>query len=243
MFFNLKIGLQQNKKGSLFHIFFISLVFFSNILSAQWKLTPYLEYKSTIVNKNNIEFNFLADYFFKKDYSIHSGVKYTTSDVGSFFIQGDWMYNLSENKKIDLGIYNKYIYNRYHSYNIQEFTVILAGELQTRLFDLTIGASNRRYWPIRQTEKPTVEMINFIYELKGRIFEKDHKYNLTLIASNTDAFYVERIQMVYLKAAGNYKINNRINVFLEGTFIPAGVFNLTADYYGYSIKNGVEITF
>jgi hypothetical protein len=231
------------QKGSIVLYFFISLMFFSNTLLAQWQVTPYLEYKSTIVNKHNIGFNFLTDYSFKKHYSIHSGVKYATSDIGYFFIRGDWMHNLSEIKKIDLGFYNKYIYNRYFLYNMQEFTIILAGKLQTRYFDLTIGASNRRYWPIRQHEKPTVEKINYAYELRGRIFEKDHKYNLTLVATNTDDFYVERMQMVYLKTAVNYRINNKINIFFEGTFIPAGVFNLTADYYGYSIKNGVEITF
>lgn len=231
-----------NKKP-LFYVFFISLVFFSNKASAQWKITPYLEYKSTVVNNNNIGFSFLTDYSFKKNFSLHSGVKYATSDVGSFFIQGDYMYNLSRTKKINIGLYNKYIYNRYSCYNIQEFTAILAGKLQTKHFDLTVGATNRRYWAIQQNEKPTVEKINFIYELRGRIFENDHKYNLTLIASNTDDFHVERVQTIYLKAAGNYRVNNKFNVFLEGTFIPAGVFHLAANYYGCVIKSGVEITF
>jgi hypothetical protein len=153
------------------------------------------------------------------------------------------MYNISRTKKIDIGIYNKYLYNRYFSYNIQEFTGILAGKLQTKYFDLTIGVTNRRYWAIQQNEKPTVEKINCIYELRGRIFEKDHKYNLTLVASNADDFLVERLQTIYLKAAGNYRVNNKFNVFLEGTFIPAGVFHLAADYYGCVIKSGVEIIF
>ena len=106
-----------------------------------------------------------------------------------------------------------------------------------------MGATNRRYRAIRQNEKPTVERINFIYEFKGRIFEKEHKYNLALIASNTDNFHVERVQTIYIKAAGNYRINNTMNIFLEGTFIPAGVLHLAANYYGSVIKSGVEILF
>lgn len=230
-------------KKPLFYASFISLVFFSNTASAQWKVTPYLEYKSTVVNKNNIGFSFLTDYSFRNNLSLHSGVKYATSDVSSFFIRGDYMYNLSEKKKIDIGLYNKYIYNRYSCYNLQEFTAIIAGKLQTKHFDFTLGATNRRYWAIKQNEKPTIEKLNFMYEIKGRIFENSHKYNLSFSASNTDDFLVERVQTIYLKAAGNYRINNKMNLFLEGTFIPAGVFHLAANYYGNVIKSGVEITF
>jgi hypothetical protein len=238
-------GLNKNifRDKSLFYIFFISLALSSNTLSAQWRVTPYLEYKSTIINENNIGFNFLTDYSFKKNVNIHSGVKYATADAGHFFIQGGYMYNLSENKKIDAGLYNKYLYSRYSLYDIREFTIILAGKLHTRHFDLTLGASNRRYWAIRHDEKPTVEIVNVIYEFRGRIFERKHKYNITLMASNFDDFCVERMQFMYLTATGNYRINNKINIFLGGVFIPAGVFNLTADYYGYNIKSGIEITF
>lgn len=230
-------------KKPLFYAAFFLLVFVSNVTSAQWKVTPYLEYKSTVVNKNNIGFSFLAERSFKRNFNLQSGVKYATSDVGSFFIQGNYIYNLTRSKKLDIGLSNKYIYNRYYRYNIQEFTAIFAGKLQTKYFDFTVGTSNRRYWAIWQNEKPTIERINFIYEFRGRVFENNHKYNLSISASNTDDFLVERVQTIYLKAAGNYKITNTLNLFLEGTFIPAGVFHLAANYYGSIIKCGAEITF
>ncbi|WP_163629320.1 hypothetical protein [Paludibacter sp. 221] len=221
---------------------FLLFAFHLGTISAQWSMRPYLEYKSSAIH-DNIGAACIAGYAFEDIYSVHAGGKIQSAGLGSFFAQGDFMWTVSEEKRIDAGFYNKYIYCNYFLYDIQEFTVAVAGVLKTRYVDVTLGFSNRLYWNVRYDEKAIYERANFLYEIKGRVFEEEHKYNLIFSISNIDDFYIERVQFLHLKAGGRYKLNGNVSLFLDAGFIPAGFFHLVSNYYAGFFKSGVELSF
>lgn len=230
-------------KHLLFIFLFLSMTCVANKLFAQWSVSPQLEYKSSIVNENNIGLICLGEYSFPKIYSVRAGAKYAMAGMGFFFAQGDFMWNVSESKKIDCGFYNKYIYSNYFLYNMQEFTVAIAGKLRTRFFDVSLGVLNRTYWDTNSIKRNVSEQVNFLYEFEGRIFGNERKYNLALVLSNTDDFYIERIQYAQFKVLGNYKLNNHVNLFLGSGFMPAGFFHLSTNYHAWFLRSGVDFKF
>lgn len=84
-----------------------------------------------------------------------------------------------------------------------------------------------------------VEPFNIYYEFHVNILPMVEKWDLQFMITNNEIFELERHYQPSFIVACSHNIGNRFGIMLNVGCRPAGMFNMSADYYNSFIKTGV----
>jgi hypothetical protein len=74
--------------------------------------------------------------------------------------------------------------------------------------------------------------------------KNNNLWNIGLRISNYDNFQMERPQQPIFSIIGKYSIKNKpINLFLEAAMKPSGIFHISANFYEFTSKIGINYSF
>ncbi len=119
-------------------------------------------------------------------------------------------------------------------------------------FEILVG-TNFRTFSLRKKaydEPGTVENsgaihenLNLMYSICFNINSFYARWNAGLTVTNTDYFLINQETNPYFNLHGSYKINHKVCLFAEAWYKNAGLFNLSANYFGFIMRGGITWKF
>ena len=80
---------------------------------------------------------------------------------------------------------------------------------------------------------------NMVYSLGYQIKPADHPWNAGIALTNLDHFLMNQETNPMLYVHGNYEVIPDLDLFMEAWYKHAGVFNISANYFGFFFRTGV----
>lgn len=221
-------------------IFYLTLfIFFLGTVTAKENLK--LKSSLELGSNNTVPFSvgWIVEPYWEIDKraDLYGGVKIANEEKFSYYIANTIKFPFNE---VELQIQEKFLYNSFGAWNIQEYSIFGGLRLFTTHFDGLLGVSSRLIKPLQPiTYESIVEPFNWQYDVGLRLFKTSNPWNLRLGASNFDTFYFERMESLILSLKAEYNISKKISLYCNGILNPAGNFHLSANYYGYYIQTGM----
>jgi hypothetical protein len=202
-----------------------------------------LKLKSSLELGNNktipFSIGWIAEPYWEIDkrVDLYGGIRIANEQRFSYYIANTIKFPLN---KLELQIQEKFLYNSFGVWNMQEYSVFGGLQLYAPHFDVLLGVSSRLIKPLQPiTYESIVEPFNWQYDVGLRLFKTSNPWNLRLGASNFDTFYFERMESLILSLKGEYNLSKKFSIYCNGILKPAGNFHLSANYYGYYIQTGM----
>lgn len=168
---------------------------------------------------------------FRSNFSINAGVQYNT--IGKTTLEARPAYNIPfEWGK--LSVEPMATFTNLGSTN--SFTAGAGAAVASKGISARLGYYYRLYFG--HGSKIT-EPFNIYYELRAHFLKKVDNWNLDLVITNCEAFELERHYQPSFIAEGCYYPAQKLGISFGIGCKPAGMFNMSADYYQSYIKTGV----
>ena len=166
-----------------------------------------------------------------KGFSINGGVQYNTIGRGSVEARPTYSHDLSWG---ELSVDMLLDYARQASIN--NFVAGAGIGLSSKWIGGKLGYYCRLYGGVGGG---VVEPFNIYYELCANFLPMRDKWDLQFVITNSEIFEIERHYQPSFMVRSCYYPMERIGVSLGVGCKPAGVFNISADYYQSFVKLGV----
>ena len=164
-----------------------------------------------------------VDYSTEKHFSLRGGVLYNTFERGVAELRPQYFFNLNYGR-----IAAEFLLNYTHQNNVNSYALGGGVELDVRPIWMSLGY----YYRAMTLGSDVVnEPYNIYYELGVRCLPGREKWDLNVILSNSRFFELERHYQPSLAVEGWWFPLKRLGVQVGATYKPAGMFNISSDYY------------
>lgn len=137
--------------------------------------------------------------------------------------------------------------NVVHRDDYIDFVHAISAGYRMQYVNVQVGTFTRIITPLPYDSHLGDEMIcepfNLMYRVEAFVRPTTSPWNINLALANIDAYQMERMWQPMFYLGGWYNINQNWRVSLQGRLKLAGMFHLTAQYYGAELKAGVQYTF
>lgn len=144
-------------------------------------------------------------------------------------------------KKGALLLQNRYIYQAWISYNIQEVNTVLSVGYTSPRWRLMLGFFNKFYsnihTPFRNVDY-VFEPLNLAYDIEVWLFKTFRKWNISMRLCNVDDFQAERFYSPITIYTLRYRPYDWMSFYVNLRNHNAGIFDLTQNYYEHSFNLG-----
>ena len=169
--------------------------------------------------------------YFSDDISLSGGLQYNSIGKSTLEVRPDYHMHL------DWGTISAEAL--FHYSNMASINIFAAGVgigLSFDRIDAKLGYYYRNYgskggW--------IAEPFNLYYELRIHFLQKIEDWDLQLAITNNETFELERHYQPSFIAEGFYNLNSKFGLSFGIGCKPAGMFNMSADYYQTFLKTGV----
>jgi len=143
-------------------------------------------------------------------------------------------------KKGELFIDASAYYGGFYKNGIGEVLAAAGAGWRTAHFSAQLGLSVRWIFGGADT---VMEPIDPYYRIAGTLKKPGSQWNISAGISNFTRYQVERAMQPIFFIEGRYRIGRKFSLVGELNIKPAGMFHLTATWYGFSAGLGVVYTF
>lgn len=172
-----------------------------------------------------------VEYETKRHFAIRGGAQY--SSIGRMAAEIRPQYN----HDINIGQLTGHAVLGYtYQSHMNNYIVGCGVSLDVSYLWVTLGYYHRT---IAIGKEKICEPFNISYELGIRCLSEVQKWDLNIIITNSKLFEIERHYQPSFAAEGWWYPNDRWGVLLGASYKPAGVFNITSDYYQIYANIGV----
>lgn len=84
------------------------------------------------------------------------------------------------------------------------------------------------------------EKWNLMYLIGYNLKPSENRWNTGVSLTNTDYFFINQDTNPMLKLDARYSIQIPLTLYMETWYIPAGIFNISADSFGFFIRTGLK---
>lgn len=203
-----------------------------------------LGYNHSLTNGHGVLADIALNYTPRRWVELFGGISVNTWNMYTASLRGDFRWWLSDSR--NLAIRNQYLYNIYVDDNFQRFNMSLALAYDQEYFYIAAGGYAQFFTPIfsKLSERSYIWEPGFIYDIRTRIFKKNHVWNLGLQVTNILPFVIERSYIPIFVLNANYRLlgegENNFNIFAQLACQPAGIFHISANYYSVFFKIGLS---
>lgn len=220
----------------LIHILIVLLLINSVSLFAQKKgVTTYFEHGYNKTSNNYFSLGAIGNYQFIKSLNVIGGVELSTTN--SYAASLSEHYSFYSSGKGLFYFENRYLARFFPNIRTQEHSFAFSGGYSNPYIDLFLGLHVKLFG---SKGEYLFYFPDFIYKIEATIFPKSHFWNIGGRVSNADYFIIERYNMPRFSLFGNCKISPKCELFGVCSIIPAGVFNISAQFWGLTSKIGVR---
>lgn len=187
--------------------------------------------------KNRIETGFQVD-IKNEGHSLFSGYNVNASREQSF---RDYLFHLQ-------GFYTR----TSHSERLRETNWGALLDMRHKRFEMAIGTNFRTYafkagaideYGIKEDAGKFHENFNMMYSIGYSLKPTDDGWNAGLAITNFDNFIIEQGVNPALRLRGLYKPGPQVCLYAEAWYLPAGLFNLSMNHFGFNLKTGISWNF
>lgn len=166
--------------------------------------------------------------------SLKAGLQGLSSGVMTGLLQFQPAFPFSKGELfIDASAY----YGGFYKYHTGEWLAAAGAGWRAAHFSAQLGLSVR--W-IAGGSDVVVEPIDLFYRIAGSLNKADAQWNLTAGVANFTHYQVERAMQPIFFIEGRYTFTSRLSLIGEIDVKPAGMFHLTATWYGFSAALGLS---
>lgn len=234
------------KKLTLFIILSISII----DISAQVELQSYFDIGETNVSKGIYIKNIYRGSYAFDAYKIESGFQFDLKSsspnvLSAFDIFASRSIAI---KKIPFDIKGFFLLNRFSDILYETNWGLRMSTKHVNHFFFELGTSFKTYsinsnaleaYDIDKNNKSIHENFNLNYNITGYLKPHDYDWNIGLSITNVDYFLINQSTNPMIKLISDYKLNSKFSIFLESWYKQAGVFNISANHFGYFFRTGV----
>ena len=172
-----------------------------------------------------------VDYSFERCFSLRGGVLYNTIRRGVVELRPQYFYNLNFGR-----ILAEFLLHYTHQNRVNNYAMGGGLALDVR----RVWASLGYYYRVMTLGVDSVsEPFNIYYELGVRCLPKRESWDLNVILSNSRFFELERHYQPSLSVEAWWYPLSQLGVQVGAAYKPAGMFNLSSDYYQLCANVGV----
>ena len=172
-----------------------------------------------------------VDYSSEKHFSLRGGVLYNSIERGVVELRPRYFCNLNYGR-----LSAEFLLHYTHQNRVNNYAVGGGVALDVRRVWMTLGY----YCRVMTLGADVVrEPFNIYYELGVRCLPRRERWDLNVILSNSRFFELERHYQPSLVVEGWWFPLTRLGVQVGATYKPAGMFNLSSDYYQLYANVGV----
>ncbi|MGM9805131.1 MAG: hypothetical protein ACI3Z7_01690 [Candidatus Aphodosoma sp.] len=208
-------------------------------------LDLHIGYEHSQINSSAFTSAILLNYTPQDWVKTNIGFRVSTHSMYSFAARGDFNWRPG-NKRSCLTLRNQYNYNIYGASNFQDLNISLAAAYDHPYFYIAAGGYARMFTnikPPRGSRRTTIWEPGLVYDIEGRIFPKQHVWNIGLQITNMRLFVIERFYAPNFILKGNYRINGyadeHLNLQVQTGFQPAGLMHIAVNYYTFFLNVGI----
>jgi hypothetical protein len=141
-----------------------------------------------------------------------------------------------------------FVLHKPYSDLLYENNVGLLAQTDLRQFHIMLGNGFRAYRLTRQaidafpgTDNTVIrENWNLIYRIGYDLKPAEHPWNAGIAVTNFDHFLMNQETNPMLSVYGRYEAVPDLDLFMEAWYKHAGVFNISANYFGFFFRMGVS---
>ena len=172
-----------------------------------------------------------VDYSFERNFSLRGGLLYNTIGRGVVELRPQYFHDLNFGR-----ISAEVMLHYTHQNRVNNYAVGVGAMLDCRPIWVSLGY----YYRAMTLGANTVgEPFNIYYELGVRCLPKRESWDLNVILSNSRFFELERHYQPSLSVEAWWYPLSQLGVQVGTTYKPAGMFNISSDYYQLFANVGV----
>lgn len=146
-----------------------------------------------------------------------------------------------------LALENRFLYRYFACYDTHELNAALSLGYAMNYFRVSAGFCGKLYgqapfWADGDNAAFVAEPFNLLWNIEVHARPDSCAWNLGLRASNFDDFQIERFNQPIFTLMGRYDFNQHWRLFADVACKPAGVFHVTANFYGINTHLGFIYT-
>lgn len=113
-------------------------------------------------------------------------------------------------------------------------------ELGTAFRTNTVTKAAREEYDILQSDSKIRENFNLIYSFEAYLKPRVNDWNVGLSVTNIDYYLVNQSTNPLFNLQATWRLKSRMTLYLETWYKQAGIFNISADYFGYFFRGGLK---
>ena len=113
-------------------------------------------------------------------------------------------------------------------------------ELGTNFKTYALNGNAREIYDTEPADSRLHENFNLIYTFSGYLKPHNHQWNIGLSCTNTDEYMINQSTNPLFNLQIKYLIRPELTVFLDSWYKSAGIFNISANYFGYFFRTGIK---
>lgn len=113
-------------------------------------------------------------------------------------------------------------------------------ELGTNFKTYALNQEGRKLYNTSEEDSRLSENFNLLYGLSAFLKPHTNDWNLSLSCTNIDYYVINQSTNPVFKLQTTYKIKSDLTVYLDAWYKQAGIFNISAHYFGYFFRGGVS---
>ena len=238
----------MNKKKLSFLLLFIIFAFVG--IQAQVVLSTYFDIGETNVSEGVYVKNlYEVDYKYKQ-YHFAGGFQLDLKSNNPNVFSGFYTEAASDFKikEFPLSIHGYFLFTRYSDLLHQTDWGIYADTKNCKHFLFKLGLNFKTYAinnsvatqnNIDKQDQKLHENFNLIYDIAYYLKPHANDWNIGLSLTNTDYYLINQSTNPMFNLQANYKIKPQWTLYFDAWYKPAGIFNISVNYFGYFFRGGV----
>lgn len=189
----------------------------------------------------------ISGYYFDEEFTLNSQLQFDVINPQQRVLSG-LQVNASRDsifKKFPITVTAQYQLLPY-SETLRESNVSIIASKCHKGFSYALGFNFRTYAYTRQAvedydiqKKRYHENFGLMYSLGYTYSPKSQVWDAGLFFTNWDDFLINQDMNPFFRLKGEYHINSQWDLYTEGNYIKAGMFNGSSNHFGYYINTGV----
>lgn len=149
-------------------------------------------------------------------------------------------------EKFPFQLESVFLYNPF-SHWVQEFNWGLMAKVKREHFKFQLGSGFRTYFltqkAVRETGSHSNSRINenwnLMYLAQYNLKPDKNNWNAGITFTNTDIFLINQESNPMFNLNGRFDFNNALSIFTETWYKPAGMLNISVNYFGFFVRTGI----
>ncbi len=113
-------------------------------------------------------------------------------------------------------------------------------ELGTNFKTYAINSAAREKYNINKSDSKLRENFNLIYTITAYLKPHNNDWNAGLSFTNIDYYIINQSTNPFFNLQMKYKIKPNLILYMDSWYKQAGVFNISANYFGFFFRGGVK---